>query len=384
MNRTRKDKVKDFILNCLKYPVKVWMCFDAKATYTTHDGFNLKRKEPFLLLGNHTYIWDVIQIQLRLWRTPCSIASQTLFAKQPTKFLFDYIGHGIPKSKGASDLRTAKRIFQAIKNGRSILIFPEGDITFTGETNYIEESTYKLIKKLNVDLVTCTFRGGYLSNPRWATGKRRKKRIHLDYHIAIRKDELPNMTVEDIEKRVKSFLYNNDYEYQRSHMYKRPGRKLAEGFENAVYICPECEALNSFETNKNEIKCTSCNTVGKMNEYGFIEGFKFDNLVDWDHYQKPLSKRLIKTEFESPARLYHADYIDESKKRVEVGKIVIKYKDKHFEISGASNEKIPFSEINNPIITLRRMLNFTYNKKNYIVKLEKHVSAFLRVIQDKY
>lgn len=384
MSRTRREKFQDFILNCLRYIVWVWMRYDAKTTYTLNDGFSFKRTEPYLILGNHTFLFDVIHLQKYFRRTPYSIASRTLFAKQPTKFLFEKILHGIPKSKGASDLGTAKKIFTVIKHGYSILIFPEGDTTFFGETNYIEESTYKLAKKLKIDVVTCTFRGGYLTRPRWSTARRRKRRVHLDYNIAIKKEEIPSMTVEQIGDRIKTYLYNNDYEYQRIHMIKRPSRRLAEGMENVVYVCPECEATNSIVTHRNEIKCTSCNTVGKMNAYGFIEGFKYDNLVDWNNFQKPLSYKLLDTEFESKARLYHADYEGGRKKRIKVGKVVIKYSNKHFEFSGSLNEKIPFSEIHNPIITLRRMLNFTYNDKNYIVKLESHVVAFLRVIQEKY
>ena len=167
-------------------------------------------------------------------------------------------------------------------------------------------------------------------------------------------------------------------------MIERPGKKLAEGFDNVAYICPECETANTIVAHKNEIKCTHCNTVGSMNKYGFIEGFKYDNLVEWNEFQKPLSYKLLDTEFESKAILYHVDYTVENKSRIKIGDIVIKYKNETLELSGAKNEVIPFEEIKNPIITLRRMFNFTYNDKSYIVKLESHVMAFLRVTQAKY
>jgi len=384
MNKTRKEKFQDFILASLRQIVKVWMRFDAKTTYTLNDGFDFKRKEPYVILGNHTFLFDVIHIQKHLKINPYSISSQTLFAKQPTKFLFTKIAHAIPKSKGTSDIGAVKTIFKTVKRGYPILIFPEGDTTFFGETNYIEESTYKLIKKLKIDVVTCTFRGGFLTRPRWSTARRRKRQVHLEYNIAIKKEEIESMSVEEVGERIKTYLYNNDYDYQRSHMIKRPSNHLAEGFDNVVYACPECEALNSIISYKNTIKCTSCNTVGKMNDYGFIEGFTYDNLVDWNNFQKPLSHKLLDTEFESEAILYHADYNTGKKKRVKVGKIVLKYKDKQFEISGASKENIPFEDIKNPILTLRRMFNFTYKGKSYIFKLEKHVMAFLRVVQEKY
>lgn len=384
MNRTGKERFQDFILTCLRYIVLVWMRFDAKTTYTLNDGFHFKRKEPYVILGNHAFLFDVIHIQKRLKINPYSVASQTLLAKQPTKFLFTHVAHIIPKSKGKSDIGAAKKIFKVIKSGYPVLIFPEGDTTFFGETNYIEESTYKLIKKLKVDVVTCTFRGGYLTRPRWATARRRNRHVQLDYNIAIKKEELKTMTLDQIAERIKTYLYNNDYDYQRSKMIKRPSNHLAEGFENVVYACPECQEMNTIVAYKNTIKCTSCNTKGKMNEFGFIEGFQYDNLVDWNNFQRPMSKKLLDTEFESEAILYHATYETGVKKRVKIGKVLFKYKEKHFEISGAEQNKIPFEDISNPIVTLRRMLNFTYKETNYIVKLEKHVLAFLRVVQEKY
>jgi hypothetical protein len=384
MDRTFREKIQDIVLNFLRYFVLVWMRKDAKTTFTLNDGFHFKRTEPYILLGNHAFLFDVIHIQKRFKITPYAVASQSLFAKQPTKFIFTKLLHSIPKSKGSSDIRAAKLIFKAIKKGYPVLIFPEGDTTFFGETNYIEESTYKLIKKLKVDVVTCTFKGGYLTRPRWATARRKKRQVHLDYNIAIKKDELQSMGVEEIGNRIKEFLYNNDYEYQRKNMIERPGKRLAEGFDNVAYICPECETPNTIVSHKNEIKCTHCNTVGSMNKYGFIEGFKYDNLVEWNQFQKSLSHKLLDTEFESDAILYHADYKVENKKRRKIGKVVIKYKNKTFELTGARNEVIPFDQIKNPILTLRRMFNFTYNDTSYIVKLESHVMSFLRVVQEKY
>ena len=383
MKRTLREKIQDCILSFLRYFVLVWMRFDAKTTYTLNDGFHFKRTEPYVLLGNHVFLFDVIHIQKRFKVVPYAVASQALFAKQPTKFLFTKLTHAIPKSKGSADIRAAKLIFKHSKK-YPILIFPEGDTTFFGETNYIEESTYKLIKKLKIDVVTCTFRGGYLTRPRWSTERRKKRQVQLDYHVAITKEELKTMSVPEIGERIKKHLYNNDYEYQRTHMIERPGKKLAEGFDNVVYICPECETTNSIVSHDNEIICTQCNTIGSMNKYGFIEGFKYDNLVDWNNFQKPLSHKLLDDEFKSEAILYHVDYDMENRKRRKIGNVILKYKNYQFEITGASNETIPFEEIKNPIITLRRMLNFTYNNKSYILKLEHHVMAFLRVVQEKY
>ena len=163
MKRTKKDIFKDIILHLIRPLVYIWMFFDMKVKINIGEGVNFKTKKPYIMLANHTYLFDVVQVPMR-WRVASFVvASQTLFTQQPTKFLFNNIAHIIPKSKGTSDLRTARGLIQAVKTGYPILIFPEGNTTFYGSTKYIEDSTMKLIKKLKVDVITCNVKGGYLS-----------------------------------------------------------------------------------------------------------------------------------------------------------------------------------------------------------------------------
>lgn len=382
MKRTKKERSIDFLLFFIRRLAYIWMWMDAKATYKLNDGIKFGRKEPYIMLANHTFMFDVVHVPLRFRQPPFIVASQTLFNKFPLGFLLKHVTHAIPKSKGASDLRTAKELIKAVRKEYPILIFPEGDTTFYGETNYIEESTYKLIKKLKIDVIICNVKGGYLSKPRWATGKRKNRRIHMDYSIAIKKEELKEMSVSDIENRVKDAMYNNDYEYQREKMIKRPGKELAEGFENVTYICPECETINSIKSYGNTIECTSCGTMGSINEFGFIEGFKFDNLIDWDKYQRKFIPKLRSTVIETTADLYYADY-DSGVNNV-VGKVNIKFDKDTFSFTGALEEKVPLHDIVNPIVTLRRNLNFTYDDRNFFMRLDKNVASFLRVAQEKY
>ena len=70
--------------------------------------------------------------------------------------------------------------------------------------------------------------------------------------------------------------------------------------------------------------------------------------------------------------------------RTLLGDVTIRYKEQAFYITGATDLKVPFSEIKNPIITLRRNFNFGYKGESYMIKIDKYVASFLRVVQDKY
>ncbi|MGI6392774.1 MAG: lysophospholipid acyltransferase family protein [Candidatus Izemoplasmatales bacterium] len=382
MEKTRLDRQQDFWLQALRPLIHIWMRIDAKHKMNIDPSVDVKRKEPFVLLGNHTFMFDVVHVVLPFRNVPFIIASQNLFTRQPTKFFVTQIAHVIPKSKGKSDVQTIRSVFNAVKKGYPILIFPEGDMTFYGETGYIEEATMKLIKKLGLDVITCVVKGGYHSKPRWATGKRRNRKIELDYKLEISKADLERLTPEEIGAIVKKALYHNDYEYQRQVMVPHPGKRLAEGLENIVYICPHCESVNTIETYRNTIRCTACKHEGHIDKYGFIKGFVFDNLIDWDNFQRKFQDKLRQSTIKSKGVLSFLRMEDES--QTKVGEIELLYCDGEFRLSGARSEMIPIQEIENPTVTLRRDLGFKYCEHHYIIRLEHYNAAFLRILQDKY
>lgn len=368
-----------FILRPLVF---IWMWFDAKRKVIRDPKFSFCRKEPYVLLGNHTYLFDVVHVPLRLLKVPYIIASQTLFTKQPTKFLLTQVAHVISKSKGRSDTSSIMKIFSAVKKGYPILIFPEGDTTFYGETGYIEESTMKLIKKLKLDVVTCNIRGGFSSRPRWGTGKRSRHYIELEYKLAIPKEDVMKMDVKEISDIVNKELYHNEYDFQRKALIPHRGNQLAEGIENVVYVCPHCQAINTIVSHGNSFHCSACSREGRIDEYGFIHDFVFDNLVDWNTYQMGFTDQLRQSRLETYGHLSYMKI--ETYEQVDVGRVNIVYQDGVISFSGALEKKIPISDLTNPTITLRRDFGFNYQGLHYLIKLEHYGAAFLRAVQNKY
>ncbi len=382
MRRTKKDLFVDFVLRVIRPLVYIWMFFDMKVKVNVGEGVNFKTKKPYIMLSNHTYLFDSIQVPMRFRVAAFAVVSRTLFTHQPTKFLFNNILHVVPKSKGSSDLRTVRGLIKAVNMGYPVLIFPEGNTTFYGSTNYIEESTMKLIKKLNIDVITCNVKGGYLSKPRWATGKRKNRRAELNYKLTISKADLKDMSIDEIHNKIYDALYNNDWEYQRKMMIKHPGKKLAEGLENVIYVCPECKAVNSIKTSGNNFECSHCKTKGYVDEYGFLHGFKYDNLSDWDKFQRPLKSIVEQGVIESSGFLNYLRFEDAA--RIPVGRVKLVYKEGKYYFSGALDEIINLSDIHNSVITLRRDLEFDYDNRHFITKLDRFGISLLRVAQNKY
>lgn len=382
MKKRRIDIQQDLIMFFLRPLVYLWMRMDAKRKVFLGEGVDFKTKTPYVMLANHTFVFDVIHVPMRFKNVPFIVANQTLFKKKATKFLVTQVAHVISKSKGQSDSSTVRDLISAVKRGYPILIFPEGDTTFYGETGYIEPSTMKLIKKLELDLITCNVRGGYHSKPRWALFKRKNRSIELHYERTLTKEQVKSMSVDEIEATVKRALYHNAYDFQREKMIKHPGKNLAAGLENVVYVCPHCEAIHSIKTEGDKIRCHMCEKEGFMDEYGFIHGFVFDNLVDWNVYQKKFQDKLKATVMETSGILsFYTDMVTDLK---EIGPVTLTYQDDTFILGGSHQETIPLSKISNPTITMRRDFSFFYIDRYYLIKLDHSGAAFLRVTQDKY
>jgi len=375
-----KRRKSDIILKMLKPFASIWMFMDTTTKKTTEVDY--KRKEPFVLLGNHVYMFDVVSLAFPWKITPTIVASEFLLSLKGLKFLLNNVARVIPKSKGAADIRTAKGLIRNVKQGYPVMIMPEGDSTYFGETGYIEEATAKLVKKLNVDVVVGLFRGGSLAKPRWATGKRRKRYVELHYKIAIHKEDIPNMTEDEIYAVLKKELYNNDYEWQREVMHPYGGKNLAEGLDTILYKCPDCGALNSIETSKNRLNCTACGINGYIDKFGFIQGFKYDNLVEWDHFQKEYADELRSSKFSSTAEIIVVDTA--SNERTKPQSVSVAYHDGSIFVKGKVVEEFKLSEITNPVLTMRRNLSFEHEGKTYMIYLDRLAMSFLRACQSKY
>lgn len=380
MKKTTKDRFSDIALRILRPIGFVWMRLDIQKKLTSYVDFS--RKEPFVLVGNHTYLFDVVQIAIHFKITPAIVAQEYLLSAKGLRWLLLNVAKVIPKSKGSADVRTIRKIMQYVKKGYPIMLMPEGDSTFFGRTGYIEPSTGKLIKKLNLDVILAKTKGGYLSRPRWATALRGNRYIDLTYSTLLTKEQVASMTADQIQQELEAGLQHNDYEWQHQSKHKFSGERMAEGFDNVIYRCPVCGAFHSFVVKQNEIQCQSCKTVATMDEYGFLSGFGLATMVELDESQRHFDEELKQTTFQTTATLQYVDNVNFT--RTKPVPVDVAYHENVLHIKGKTVVEIPIEELINPVITMRRNLTFEYDDQTYLIKLDRFAMSFLRVVQSKY
>jgi ribosomal protein S27AE len=337
----------------------------------TYDQFDRKRKEPFFLISNHASLNDPLYVGMNIKYYPYPVASNILYTHPVMKFALNHIVKSIPKRKGQSDIQTIRLILNAFqKDKRGIMIFPEGNSSFFGEqtpTDFM--ATAKIVKKIKHDLVIAKINGGFFSSPRWGL-KRKRPQFHIHYYVLHSKEELEHMSLDEIAKSMEEAISYNDYEWNREKKIKYKSSKKAIGLEQYIYACPKCGEIQTIKTHKNDISCDHCGKLAHFNDYHYLEGLPFDNLIEWDHIQKNiLKKQPLNRVIQSSGLFYLIDLI--KGKRIPLGKVNVSLNKDQLILTNTSIQKpLDVSKIYGITLTQKNVLSFDYEDESYMIKIK--------------
>ncbi len=247
---------------------------------------------PLLVAINHTCAYDPLFIGAVFRNKPLTfIASEHIVRSKWGKLLDKYTWL-IPHRKGAKGSRTALVALKRIKKGESIFLAVEGEQTWNGRPLPVMPFTGKLVRGSGATLVTYVIEGGYLSAPRWAFGTRRGRVCGHPAGI-YGPEVLKEKSDEEVEQLIAKDLNFDTWEWQKSipggpQSYKsRKGN--ADGLERSLFGCPECGALGTLRSDRDDIKC-SCGFSVRMADTGFFEEqAPFETVCEWEEFDK---KRL--------------------------------------------------------------------------------------------
>jgi len=248
-----------------------------------------KIKGPFLFLSNHVGYWDPFIAGLYLPEFTHFVSSDASFRNKFQRFFLNSLG-AIPKKKNIRDTKVIRDIISVIRQGENVGLFPEAVRNWSGSSFPIDKSISKLIKLLKVPVIVSVMKGMNLFNPRWST-KLRHTKVEIDYTLLLTKEEIISMSDDEVYEKFINVLKHDEVEYQRKNMNKIKSKKKAEYINHALYICPKCNAIDSFRVNGNDFYCSKCNYDIHINEYSFFERktegkLFFDNIRDWYNWQE--------------------------------------------------------------------------------------------------
>jgi 1-acyl-sn-glycerol-3-phosphate acyltransferase len=128
---------------------------------------HIPRRGPVLLIANHQSFLDPALVGLAAPRQLCFLARETLFRHWPLAFLIRSL-NAVPihhEGLGKEGLRT---ILQQLRDGRAVIVFPEGTRTPDGAIHSLRAGIQLLIKRVQAPIVPVGIAGAFEAWPRWS------------------------------------------------------------------------------------------------------------------------------------------------------------------------------------------------------------------------
>lgn len=247
-----------------------------------------KLETPSIVLCNHGSFIDFVYAgTLMRKQSPNFIVARLYFYKKFVKRVLGQVGC-FPKSMFAQDLESVKNCLSVLKHNGILAMMPEARLSTAGKFEDIQPSTFDFIKKAGVTVYTVKISGDYLASPKWGSGLVRGSLVEAELDLLISKDEIAELSTDEIAERVTSKLYYDEFEWIKSHSEVRYKKKrLAEGLENILSICPKCKSKYTIKTKFHDVFCEKCGKIATMDDrYFFNTGAPFEHFGKWYEWQK--------------------------------------------------------------------------------------------------
>lgn len=266
-----------------------------------------KLEPPYLVFSNHNGDLDPALVALSFPQQMYFVASEHVYRAGFASKILRFVFEPIAKRKGTADAVTVMKSIRALREGKNVCIFPEGQKSFNGITGEINIATGKLVKASKASLVTYKLEGGYFTTPRWGKGIRKGK-MHGSIVNIYNKEDLEKLSPEEITDLVKKDLYEDAYQKQSQNPIAYKGKNLAEGIEHALCLCPECKQIDTLFSKKNSVFCKNCDFTTSIDIYGYFdENCKFKTVLQWDEFQQEELKKLIQEKSSEKSEFIFSD-----------------------------------------------------------------------------
>jgi len=161
---------------------------------------------PYLIVANHASYLDIFLMYSYLSKEPFLFLGKSEILKYPLIKTF-FKKMNIPVYRD-SQIKAAKSLIQAareVKNGWSIMIFPEGGIPDNDSPRMVEfkQGAFQLAKNVNVPIVPITFTNNHklFSDPTNILGPARPGISHVHIHPYITREEIESLSQKELSQK---------------------------------------------------------------------------------------------------------------------------------------------------------------------------------------
>lgn len=193
----------------------------------------------------------------------------------------------VPKSMFTVDIENAKACMRVLSHEGVLAMMPEARLSTVGKYEGVQDSTYSFLQRTGVTVYAMRLSGDYFANPKWGEGVRHHSYVEAELTKLFDAGETKELSFEEIKKRVDEALYYDEFAWLESKPnihYKT--KKMAQGLENILCICPKCGAKYTLKTKGDTLACESCGMSARIDDrYAFVDEKPFKNFKLWYEWQ---------------------------------------------------------------------------------------------------
>ncbi len=149
---------------------------------------NVPRKGGVLIVANHQSYLDPMLVGVRLPRATSFLAKSELFNNRFTRWILSKLC-AFSVRQGEGDIGAVREAIRRLKEGRALVIFPEGSRTQTGELDAVQPGVGLIARKAGVPVVPCIIEGSFAA---WRRGLKIFKPgpVHVRFGVPMRLEHL--------------------------------------------------------------------------------------------------------------------------------------------------------------------------------------------------
>ncbi len=305
-----KPVKQSFVLKTLVRIMSSLTLRGLKFKYITKDLDRLSKKEPFLILMNHSSFLDLkIAFKILRGRRFNIVTSDDAFVGK--KELMRHLGC-IPARKYIADTQLVKDMHYTLnKLKQPLLMFPEASYSIDGTSTTLPDAVGKCLKFLKVPVVIIKTYGAFLHDPLYNKLQTRKVKVTAEIKYLLSPDDIKEKSVDELNEIIRSqFTFDNFKHQQENNIYV--GYKFrADHLNKVLYKCPHCDKEGRTYGMGTRLSCIECGNTYELTEYGFLKNLTrttiFNHIPDWYKWQREEVKKEIENgtyEFFDKVKIY--------------------------------------------------------------------------------
>lgn len=291
-----KPKKPNILFRTLLKIVSLPDLLATKFKYTKEGLEKIEKKEPVLILMNHSAWIDLEEIVSMIYPKPMNIVCTT-DGFIGRNWLLRELGC-IPTIKFYTDTQLVRRMMNAIKKFKSsVLMYPEAGYSIDGTSTTLPNTLGKCIKLLKVPVVTVISKGNYFRQPLYNNLRKRKVETSAHMKYLLSKEDIANMSTDEIQSIVeKEFSFDN-WKWQQENNIEIADSTRAEGLNRVLYKCPNCKTEGNMVGSGTTLKCPDCGKEYELTTTGYLEALngetEINHVPTWYKWQRECVKEEI-------------------------------------------------------------------------------------------